>query len=134
VSLSSFLIRVILLVIPGLIGTMLYRNLRGKASRKDWEDYLEILVFSFLSYGCYGLLVYLLGKLYSTEDPFAAFGALLNENIPIDAPIVHAIFFSSLVAVPVAFAASYIDEYKLVNKFVRLVKASKRFGDEDVWD
>lgn len=133
-SLSSFLIRIVLLVIPGIIGSLLYRRVRGRASRKDWEDYLEILVFSFLSYGCYGLFVYVLNKVRITEDPFAAFKALTNESMPIDAPIGHAIFFSSLISVPLAFAASYVDEYKLINKFARLIKASQRFGDEDVWD
>jgi Family of unknown function (DUF6338) len=132
-SLSSFLIRIILLVIPGIIGSLLYRNVRGRAARKDWEDYLEILVFSFLSYLAYALVVYILSKKYSV-DPFAAFRALTNESIPIDARIGHAIFFSSLISVPVAFVASYVDEYKLINRFARLIKASERFGDEDVWD
>jgi drug/metabolite transporter (DMT)-like permease len=113
-SLSSFLIRIILLVIPGIIGSLLYRRVRGRASRKDWEDYLEILVFSFLSYLCYAVAVYALSKKYG-QDTFAAFRALTNESIPIDAPIGHAIIISSLISVPVAFVASYIDEYKLIN-------------------
>jgi hypothetical protein len=133
-TLSSFLIRIVLLVIPGIVGSILYRSLRGKASRKDWEDYLEILAFSLLSYGAYGLIVYLVSRFHATDDPFAAFRALTNEALPINASIGHAIVLSSLLSVPLAFAASYIHEYKLINKFARLVKASKRFGDEDVWD
>ncbi len=133
-TLSSFLIRIILLVIPGIVGGIFYRSLRGKTSRKDWEDYLEILAFSLLSYGAYGLIVYVISRFHATDDPFGAFKALTNEGLPIDAPIGHAIVFSSVLSVPLAFAVSYVYEYKLVNKFARLVKASKRFGDEDVWD
>ncbi len=133
-SISSFLIRIILLVIPGIIGSLLYRNLRGRTSRKDWEDYLEILAFSFLSYGVYGLLIYGLSKLYATEDVFAAFKAFTNESVPIDKPVGHAILFASFAAVPIALVASYFDEYKLINKFARRIKATRRFGDEDVWD
>jgi hypothetical protein len=129
-SISSFLIRIILLVIPGIIGSLLYRSLRGKASRKDWEDYLEILVFSFLAYGVYGLLV----RLFNAGDALVTFRAFTNENVPIDKSVGHAIFFASIAAAPVALIASYIDEYKLVNKFARRIKATRRFGDEDVWD
>jgi hypothetical protein len=133
-SISSFLIRIILLVIPGIIGSRLYRSLRGKAIRKDWEDYLEILVFSFLAYGVYGLLIYSLSNLYTTENVFAAFKAFTSESIPIDKPVGHAIFFASIFVVPIAIIASYVDEYKLINKFARRIKATRRFGDEDVWD
>jgi hypothetical protein len=133
-NLSSFLIRVILLVIPGIIGNLLYRNLRGKTKRSDWEGYLEILEFSFLSYGIYSLVVYVLSKLHSTEDPLAAFRAFTNENAAIDKPVGRAIFFASLISVPVAFAASYVDEYKLIHKFAKLIKVGESFGDEDVWN
>jgi len=133
-NLSSFLIRIILLVIPGIIGSLLYRNLRGKTKRSDWEGYLEILEFSFLSYGIYGLAVYILSKLHSTEDPLAAFRAFTNENVSIDRPVGHAIFFAALISLPIAFAASYADEYKLIHKFARLIKVGESFGDEDVWN
>ncbi len=97
-SISSFLIRIILLVIPGIIGSLLYRSLRGKASRKDWEDYLEILVFSFLAYGVYGLLV----RLFNAGDALVTFRAFTNENVPIDKSVGHAIFFASIAAAPSA--------------------------------
>jgi hypothetical protein len=129
-SISSFLIRIILLVIPGIIGSLLYRSLRGRTSRKDWEDYLEILVFSFLAYGVYGLLI----RLFNAGDALVTFRAFTNESVPIDKPIGHAILFASIAAVPIAFIASYIDNYKLINKFARRIKATRRFGDEDVWD
>lgn len=45
-----------------------------------------------------------------------------------------AIVVASLLSVLVAIVASYIDEYKIINKAGRLIKATKRFGDEDVWD
>jgi hypothetical protein len=129
-SLSSLLIRIILLVIPGIIGSLLYRSLRGRTSRKDWEDYLEILVFSFIAYAIHGVL----NKFFGKGNPLTAFRAFTNENTPIDQSVGHAIFFAALLSVPVAFAASYIDEAKLINKFGKYIKTTRRFGDEDVWD
>lgn len=133
-SLSSFLIRIILLVIPGIVSSLVYQSLRGKRTRKDWEDYLEILVFSFVSYTIYGFLIYILTLFGATSDPLAAFRALTNETVPLDKPVGKAIVFASLLSVPVAIVASYVDEYKIINKAGRLIRATKRFGDEDVWD
>jgi len=133
-SLSSFLIRIILLVLPGIASSSLYRHLRGHRTRKDWEDFLEILVFSFLCYTIYGLVGYALSLLYPADDPLAAFRALTNESVQIDKPVARAIVWALVIAVPVAFLASYIDEYKLINRFGWFIKATKRIGDEDIWD
>jgi len=133
-SLSSFLIRIILLVIPGIVGSLLYRKLRGRISRKDWEDYLEILVFSFICYAIYGLIAYALSMLRPTDDAIVAFRAFTNDNVPIDNPVVHAIIWASLIALPAALAASYIDNYKIINKVGKKLGVTTRFGDEDVWD
>jgi len=54
-SLSSFLIRIIFLALPGIIASIIYRKLIGRRVRKDWEDYVEIAIFSLLSYAFYGL-------------------------------------------------------------------------------
>ena len=133
-SLSSFLIRIILLVLPGIACSSFYRHLRGRRTRKDWEDFLEILIFSFLCYTIYGLLTYALSSVYSTDDPLAAFRALTNENVQIDRPVARAIIWALVIAIPVAFVASYIDEYKLINRFGWFIQATKRIGDEDIWD
>jgi hypothetical protein len=60
ISLSSFLIRIIFLALPGIVGSIIYRRLKGKSSLKDWEDVLEILLFSLLSYSLYGVGVAIL--------------------------------------------------------------------------
>jgi len=133
-SLSSFLIRIILLVLPGIACSALYRHLRGRRTRKDWEDFLEILVFSFLCYTIYGLVDYAISSFYPADDPLAAFRALTNESVQIDRPVARAIIWALVISLPVALLASYIDEYKLINRFGWVIKATKRIGDEDIWD
>ena len=91
-------------------------------------------MFAFLSYGTYGLFVLVLNKLYEIGPPFLAFKVFTNENAPIDGAVGRAILFSALISIPLAFAASYIDEYKIISRFSRFIKASRRFGDEDIWD
>ena len=77
---------------------------------------------------------YALSLLYPADDPLAAFRALTNESVQIDKPVARAIVWALVIAVPVAFLASYIDEYKLINRFGWFIQATKRIGDEDIWD
>ena len=128
-DLSSFLIRIIFLVIPGVVSSLLYRSLRGRTKRPDWEAYLEILAFSLINYCVAGFLFWI-----STEHGFKALRALYDDKLPIDGQVVSEIVGSAIAAVPVAFIASYFEQYKFINRIGKLLRATRRFGDEDVWD
>lgn len=128
-DLSSFLIRVIFLVIPGVVSSLLYRSLRGRTKRPDWETYLEILAFSLVNYCVAGFFFWI-----STEHGFKALQALYDDKLPIDRQVVSEIVGSAIAGVPVAFIASYIEQYKVLNRIGKWLRATRRFGDEDVWD
>ena len=49
-ALSGFVIRLLFLVLPGIIGSKVYRKLRGRTQKESWESFLEILLFSVVSY------------------------------------------------------------------------------------
>lgn len=56
-------IRLIFLTSPGLVGVFLYRNLRGRRKRQNWEILLQMFLLSLVSYFIYGIIytyVYLL--------------------------------------------------------------------------
>lgn len=129
-SLSSFLMRIVFLVMPGILTSLLYRHIRGKTQRRDWEDYLEIFVFSLIDYGLYNLCALILSKL-GLHLEVTVFREFLVETEPVYG---NRIIYAALIGIPVAIAAAYIDEYKLIHKFARYIKATRRFGDEDVWD
>lgn len=129
-SLSSFLIRIIFLALPGIVGSILYRRLKGKSSLKDWEDVLEILLFSLLSYALYGLGLAIFNGLGWAHSTVTSFEAFSDEKIPISWPEV---LIASAIAIPLAFAASALYTYKTINWIGRFLTVTKRFGDEDVW-
>ena len=130
-DLSSFLLRLIFLALPGIIGSLLYRKLRGSKQQKNWQDVIEIILFSLLSYSLYGLVVEVQSFLRLGTASFTSLQALFDEELPIRW---YEIFFSSVFGVLLAFAATYAHKYKMVNKFGRWIGATNRFGDEDVWD
>ena len=102
-SLSSFLIRIIFLVFPGIIASVLYRKLRGRPVRKDWEDYVEIAIFSLASYVVYGLLVFALNKASLSSVTFTVLQAFFDEKAQL---AWREIVYSSLIGVLLSFIAA----------------------------
>lgn len=136
-DLSEFLIRVVFLFTPGYTSRFIYRKIRGSVSRKDWEDYLEIAAFSLISYILAGFSLYLFRKVHWLNDgksPFLALRAIYDKNLSVDRTVIWEIVLATVIAAIVAVIASYVEQYKLIHKLARWIKATKRYGDEDVWD
>jgi hypothetical protein len=127
---SSFLIRIIFLFLPGIIGSVIYKKLKGGGIRKDWEDFIEIIIFSLISYSFYAITIDIISIKWSVPQ-YTFFNALLDENISIS---YKEILTVSLINIPLAFAASFLYTHKIINRFGQFVRVTKRYGDEDVWD
>lgn len=125
-QISALFIRVVVLVLPGLVGSLFYRKLRGGRQQKDWRDLAEITLFALSSYALYGAGL----ELFAAEGP-VALKALFDESVPVRWTEV---VVASLIGVVLAVLASYVQRFKLINWFGRKIGATHRFGDEDVWE
>lgn len=125
-QISAFFIRVVILVLPGLVGSLFYRKLRGGRQQKDWRDLAEITLFALSSYALYGAAL----ERFAAEGP-VALRALFDESVPVRWTEV---VVASLIGVVLAVLASYVQRFKLINWFGRKIGATHRFGDEDVWE
>lgn len=130
-TVSAFLVRVIFLAVPGIVSYMLFRKLAGKTKCEKWEEWCQVVLFSLIIYGTYSIFVWFFGLFGWIKGQPAFFKAILDENVAIEW---SEIVIASLLGVPVAFIASAIHTYKLLNWIGRLVRVTRRFGDEDVWD
>ena len=131
-DISALFIRIFVLALPGLVGSLFYRTLRGGPQQKDWRDLAEITFFALLSYALYGAVLEGLQAVGAVDARASlnALQALFDEDIPIRW---GEVVVASLCGVVLAIAASYADTYKLVNRFGQWIKATKLYGDEDVW-
>ncbi len=130
IRITSFFIRISFLLLPGIIGRMLYNNLIGKKPKKDWEEFFEILIFSLVTYIIYANLC----SLFTTGEfitEISIFNKILNEEIQIQW---EEIYPATGVAIIITLIASAFHTYKIINKFGRLINVTKRYGDEDLWD
>jgi len=131
-ELNNFVLRLIILALPGIITLYILRFLKGpNANKKDWENIFELLVLSLVCYLLFYCCVMVSNLIKGTNDEVVFINALFDEKIRIYWP---EIIWVSLIGVCVAFFLSFVDTYKLINKFGRLIKVTKRYGDEDVWE
>jgi hypothetical protein len=130
-NLSSFLFRVIILALPGITASLLYRKLRGKPNQKDWEDFIDIWFFSLVCYCLYGLGVTSINKIFDTSLTFTVLQALFEEKSPFSWTEVAV---TSILSIIVAFVASYINSHKLINKIGQKLSVTARYDDADVWE
>lgn len=130
-NISAFLIRIIFLFLPGIIGSVIYKKLKGSAIRKDWEDFIEIIIFSLFSYSIYAILIDIINILGWSNEKFTFFNALFDEKLSIS---YKEIFIVSLLNIPLAFMASFLYTHKFINRLGQFLRVTKRYGDEDVWD
>lgn len=130
-TISSLLIRLILLILPGIISWMLFNKLVSRVIRTKWEDLCEIIVFSVIIYSVFAIVVKIFGWIGWLGYNVTFFETVLDEKATV---VWYEILVASLIGLPVAFIASYVHSNKLINKFGRLLKVTRKFGDQDVWD
>lgn len=128
-EISDFLIRLIFIGLPGILGQQIYQKLKGKPIRKDWEDFIEIVLFALGSYTIYGLAVEILHRLHFIS-PVTPLQALFDATKPISWA---EIAWASLTGGVLGFISAFGYNKRWLNRFGQLLRATKRFGDEDVW-
>ncbi len=139
-NVDTFLIRVVLLVIPGLAGYKTFRTIQstGKSRKqiKDWQDFLAIMFLSSFSYG----ILYLLYGIISALNLLLRHHALSLQVTSIDAHVNAAvslnffeIIYASIVSMLLGLAAGILYNKKLLFKAARALNITRHYGDDDVW-
>lgn len=139
-NLDAFLLRIIFLVIPGIIGLKLNRYLKNIGPQqkkiKDWEDFIGIFVFAVFSYTFYALIVTFLNFFISSKIQLSIVDLLLNDPSNINTTIslnFIEILFSSLIAIIIAIITARCTNKKYLFSVFKKIAATKHYGDEDVW-
>lgn len=126
-EISELTLKLIIILIPGAIGTIIYEKL---TVHKKWNSIIFIANCVFLG-GISYLLIQLISEYLfnSTDDSLKNFwGNLTQKEIPFSA-----IWKSSIMAVFVGFISSWIENYKLINIIGKKIKISTKYGDENLF-
>ncbi len=126
------LLRLAFLALPGAIALRVYQTLTGYRSRKNWEDFFDLVIFSLFSYALLGFIKLLLSVAGVMERDSRTFLFMLwnpDSRIPWGE-----ILCAVLIGILTAYGASYMRKYKLINRFGQRIGATNRVGDEDIWE
>jgi len=135
-EISELTLKLIILLIPGALGTMIMSKL---TIRKDLTPFKFILNSILI-----GVFSYLLLQL--TENLFALIGNIFsctkktNPDLQIwntisDSKLIpyKEVIWGSIIGIILGFIGSYIDTYKLINKLAKKLKISYKYGDENLF-
>ncbi|MFA7567540.1 MAG: DUF6338 family protein [Alkalispirochaeta sp.] len=126
--LDTTLVKLLILLLPGLTGRIVYYRLKANRLTTLWKAILDVFLFAFVSY-------VIAGFFSSTADGGQPISnnltAILQDTDNIDwIELYRAVGISFIVGL----CAAYVHNHKLINRFGRFLKITHSFGDEDVWE
>ena len=139
-SVDTFLIRIVLLVIPGLAGYKAFRTLQstGKSRKqiKDWQDILSIAFLSVLSYGLlflvYAAIIAIAKWVWniSISLSITSIDALVSEEVSLN---FFEIVYASILSMLVGLVSGVFYNRKIPFRIARWLHITQHYGDDDVW-
>lgn len=143
-EISSLFIRVLFLAFPGILGSRVYRKLRGRSKKKTWEDFTEILIVAVASYLFYALLLLLIRYIAGLIQPLTHFATSRPSStifVEVLSPLWDdarefdpaVILWASMCGVFLAFVGAKAHYRSWMSRVAHLTRVSNRIGDEDLW-
>ncbi|QAZ45965.1 DUF6338 family protein [Mesorhizobium sp. Pch-S] len=126
---SPFLIQLAILLLPGVLWTHLETKFASKTKPTQVEYLARTLLFGLASY----VVTYVVFWAVGHEFTFVDFTQVDKANV-----ITRAIAIQIAVATCIGLVLSvlwmYAINWKLMARILQTIKATKSYGDEDVWD
>jgi hypothetical protein len=127
-----FFFQLIIIFIPGIIWERLDAAAGRNRATEQWDILRRTFVFGLSAY-VITFCLYWVASLYFTSLNFQVFKFQKDVEF-LDGPSIKLIFYASMVSVVCAVIWLYGSNYKLLTRVLQFIAATKRFGDEDVWD
>lgn len=127
---NDITLQIVILGIPGILCYFISSKLIGKIGKNNLEEFLAIFLFSILSYILFSLSISGFNFLFCTNFNNEVFNDILKAKPSMEP---NDVIGATITSVFLAFIISFLYNYNFLNWFARLIKATKRYGDEDVW-
>jgi hypothetical protein len=127
-NVSSLFVELALIFLPGFVWLKIHMRFGAKGETPQFDMILNAFLFGVTSY----LILY---GIYAYRGATLAIMDLdTNSTKIIDPKIFKEILYAIAVAIIGSILTLYAENYKVFTWFVQKIRATKRFGDEDVWD
>src|SRR5262249_19395690 len=122
----------VIIFVPGLIWERIDSQYGREHPKEQWDVLRRSFVFGLASYAILFAILWLLSLWFG--DLGLKLPQFEKEKSFIDASVFREIFFASLVSLVSSVLWLYITNYKLVTRLLQSIGATKRYGDEDIWE
>ena len=127
-----FFFQLVIISIPGIIWERLDAQYGSNKAAQQWDILRRTFVFGLAAY-VVTFCIYWFASLFFTGLNFQVFQFKKDVEF-LDAGSIKLIFYASLVSLFCAVIWLYASTYKWLTRLMQHIKATKRYGDEDVWD
>lgn len=117
-----------MLLLPGIIWAQVDARFAAIEKPSEFDFTLRALVFGLASYATTFAIFWMMHWHFSTID----IGAMPEKNV-ITVPIIYQILAAVAVGCVMAVLWLYVSTWGLLAKFLKVIRATKRIGDEDLW-
>jgi hypothetical protein len=128
-KLDLLILQLAVLFVPGLIWARLDVRYAMKSKPSDTEFFLRAFQFGLVSYGATFVLYSALGWPFTLVDLADA-----GTRPVVSSAIVHEILWAIGIGLFLSIVWIYAATYKWLTRFLQKIRATKIYGDEDVWD
>lgn len=136
-NVSHLAVLLITTVLPGMMSVQFFRRATGKRHASHWDYFVDIIVFSTVSYAILGLLCHALGVPMVVDDMIfrAAYRDSVSPSIhsPPTGQIAAEITLATLIGMIFAIARAFVRQRRWLTRGLIRLGLSTRSEDEDMW-
>lgn len=129
-TLDILLLQLAIVFLPGLVWARVDACYAKKEKPSNTDFVLNVFLFGVVSY----VVVFIGYYLFDLGNPVLYNSGASGDIDFGNKEIVFEISVALMVSVVLSVLWVYASTYKLFTRFLQLIKATKRYGDEDVWD
>ena len=122
--------KILVLGLPGIVCYFLCQKIIGKTKCTVINTIFLVFLYSVLAYTLLGLFHSLYNLIFGNGFESNIIDTVLDASTDIPVWILLAATVSGVI---LTYLLSYLNHYNIANPFGQWIKATKRFGDEDVW-
>lgn len=127
-NVSSLFFEIALLLLPGFVWMKIHTKFGAKGEITQFDMILNAFLFGVISYAILYTIYWKFGFPMHIVTIDVDSKKLFQPELFID------IFAATAIAIFLSIIHLYGENYKLFTRFVQSIKATRTFGDEDVWD
>lgn len=125
------ILQIALIFFPGIVWASLHGRFIVRQKPSNFQFVLNAFIFGIISYVVTGFIY----SVFGLQLPVMAYlSAVDKSTLPNELFSFRDLAAVTAIALVLAVAWIYLETYKLAAWFLQLIKATRKFGDEDVWN